>query len=136
MGTDRSLGDFVDDLQEEEEEIATIDLANYPGDLPERMVLTFKHPSAPQLFQAQKTGKRLAVKFPEMTDEMGALCATMGLAHVSPAAEKPALLYARMALKKGKLFTWITGQFMKKFPDLADLEAKIDEAKKRYEPEI
>lgn len=127
----KSLGDFVENVAQEQEEIVEIDLSEYLEEPAGTTVFTYKHPTAAQLFQAGKTGKRLSVEYLEMTDEMGATCATMGLAHVSPPAEKPARLYAKLALKNGKLFTWLMNRFLKAYPDLANLEAKIDEAKKQ-----
>lgn len=133
MGEIKNLNDFVEAVPEEKPKVAEIHLNDYPGELPAsgRLLFTFQHPSPSQLFHAAKAGKKLSARYVEMPDELGVMCATMGLAHVSPPAEKPSLLYANLATKNGELFMWLMGKFLKEYPDLQDLEAKIDEAKKQ-----
>lgn len=112
-----------------------MDVSEFLGQSAGTRILTFREPSAAELYQARKLIKRIQLQFPTWTDEYALSVATLGICFQGQTTSKKPmwLLFAHFVNRLGpKGFFTVQGKFVEAFPHLKDMNAEADEEKNEF----
>jgi hypothetical protein len=133
-----NFGELVDSLPPTICETAQVDISAYLQQPTGSVLVTYREPDAPMLFQISEDAQRIRTHYPEWNEMLCSCVAMLALSHVAPdPGETPVgVLYCRLAERSPELFMYLLREYQAAFPRMSRFSEAVEQEKKGSSPTV